>query len=215
MTSPISSEHRATIGLLDRLLPTLLSLTPTPLLLFVSTSSDIYLRNQSLLQFQYRVLAPFAKLSLVTLMVGILLAALSKHHRAFRPAMSVYYLIGPVFLLFAFFRGLQGVLPGIQVLYANAIGLAFWPILLLIGTAVLNRRLHTPSVVRAFAVFGMILLAYEGGTLLYHIWFLTPRTSSKADIRQTPPRGSQTLPNIYHFVFDAYQTDLLEHTLSD
>jgi hypothetical protein len=216
MTSPIFSEGPPTVGLLDRLLPTLLSLTPTPVLLFVSTSSDIYLRNQSLLQFQYRVLAPFAKLSLVTLVIGILLAALSKRHRAFRPAMSVYYLTGPVFLLFAFFRGLQGVLPGIHVLYGTAIGLAFWPFLLLIATAVLNRRLHTPSIVRAFAVFGMILLAYEGGTLLYNIWFLTPRTTStKADVTRPLPSGSQTLPNIYHFVFDAYQTDLLEHTLSE
>jgi hypothetical protein len=215
MTSPVSSEPRATVGLLDRLLPTLLSLTPTPLLLFVSTSSDIYLRNQGLLQYQYRVLAPFAKLSLATLMVGILLAALSRYHRAFRPALSVYYLAGPVFLLFAFFRGLQGVLPGMGVLYANAIGLAFWPILLLIGAAVLNRRLHAPPVVRAFAIFGMILLAYEGGTLLYNIWVLTPRTtSSKVDLRQSPIGGSERLPNIYHFVFDAYQTDLLEHTLS-
>ena len=50
-----------------------LSLLPTPLLVFVSSSSSIYLKNQSLLQYQYQVLTPFAKLAFVTLLVGIAL----------------------------------------------------------------------------------------------------------------------------------------------
>ena len=216
MTSPPPTDRGpAAGGRLDRLLSILLSLTPTPLLLFISTSSDIYLRNQTLLQFQYEVLAPFVKLFLVTWSVGILLATLSRFHRVFRPALTLYYLVGPVFLVFAFFRGLQGILPGIESLYATTLGLAFWPLLLLTAAIVLNRWLSDPSVTRAFAVFGMILLAYEGGTLFYNVWFLSPGANPKSDLTQPLPPGPTELPNIYHLVFDAYQTDLLEHTLNE
>lgn len=73
-----------------------LSLLPTPLLVFVSSSSAIYLKNQSLLQYQYQVLTPFAKFAFVTLLVGIALAVLSKYRRLFQYGLWVYYLAGPV-----------------------------------------------------------------------------------------------------------------------
>ncbi len=42
----------------------LLSLATTPLLLFISSAIDIYVKNQNLMQYQYEVLAPFVKLSI-------------------------------------------------------------------------------------------------------------------------------------------------------
>jgi hypothetical protein len=146
-------------------------------------------------------------------MAGIVLAVLSKRSRASRFAMAAYYLVGPVFLLFVFCRDLQGLLPGAHALYGTAFGLAFWPILLLVATVVLNQRLYRPSAVRAFAAFGIVLLAYEGGILLYHIWSTTRPATSEIHAPSAAP-STKTLPNIYHFVFDAYQTDLLEHTLT-
>ena len=124
MTSTSSSERSGRImGFLNRYLPVLLSLVPTPVLLFVSSSADIYVRNQSLLQYQYQVLAPFAKLSLLVLLVGILLSALSKYVRGFRFILWAYYLTGPLFLVFAFVRGLQATLPGVDLLYRTTTGL--------------------------------------------------------------------------------------------
>ena len=217
MADLIGSTRRQTVtDALDRYLPVLLALTPTPLLLFISTSSDIYLRNQSLLGYRYQVLAPFLGLFLATVMVGIVLAILSKRSPAVRFArfaMTAYFLVGPVFLIFVFCRGLQGVLPGARALHETIFGLALWPLLLLAATVVLNRRLNSASVVRAFAALGIVLLAYEGGVLLYHIWFTGRPTSS---VRYSSSgRGASNLPNIYHLIFDAYQTDLLEHTLTE
>ncbi len=197
-----------------------LSLLPTPLLLFASSSIDAYLRNQTLLHHQYEVLAPFAKISLATLLVGILLSGLSRWPRygaIFRFFLGAYYLTGLLFLVFAFGRGLQDKLPGVSALswmYGTIAGLAFWPVLLVVATAVLGKRV-TPPVVRAFAVFGAALLAYEGGRLLYSV--STQQSPAAATIanRSDTSDGNSSLPNIYHLVFDAYQTDLFEHSLSD
>ena len=203
------------LNVLNRYVPVLMSLLPTPLLLFVSSASDIYLRNASLLQYQYQVLAPFAKLSLLTLVVGILFSALSSYHRSFRFALWVYYLTGPLFLLFAFFRGLGDALPGVSPLYGTTTGLAFWPLLLLVAAVVVGRHRPSLQVIRAFATFGIVLLAYEGGILLHHVLSHRHPASSRLEITGQPPSNMQSSPNIYHLIFDAYQTNLLEHTLSD
>ena len=197
-----------------------LSLLPTPLLLFASSSIDAYLRNQTLLHHQYEVLAPFAKLSIATLLLGLLLTGLARLPRygtIFRFFLGAYYLAGPFFLIYAFVRGLQDSLPGAAVLswiYGTKAGLTLWPMLLLVATALLGKRV-TPPVVQAFAVFGAVLLAYEGGTVLHNV-----STQQRAPAVSIAGRGDasdehSSLPNVYHLVFDAYQTDLFEHTLSD
>ena len=198
-----------------------LSLLPTPLLLFASSSIDAYLRNQTLLHHQYGVLAPFAKLALVTLLVGILLTGLSELSRSsrygaiFRFFLGAYYWTGPLFLLFAFFRGRQDRLPGVMYwMYETTVGLALWPVLLFVATAFLGRRL-TPPVVRAFAVFGAVLLAYEGGTLLHSILSQQGSEATRIADQGAASDSSSSLPNIYHLIFDAYQTDLFQHALSD
>jgi hypothetical protein len=203
------------VRFLRHYLPLLLSLLPTPLLLFVSSSADIYLRNQSLLQYQYQVLTPFVKLSLLTLVVGALLVALSKSSRVFRFGLWAYYLAGPVFLVFAFLRGLQETLPGVGVLYTTTSGLAFWPVLLLLSTLVLARRRPSPQLTHALAGFGILLLAYEGGVLFHNIWTNERPNVPIIAAPSPPPNGSPARPNIYHLIFDAYQTDLLDHTITD
>ena len=192
----------------------LFSLLPTPLLLFVSSSSAIYLKNQSLLQYQYQVLGPFAKASFLTLLVGIALAALTKFHRLFRYGLWAYYLTGPLFLLFGFFRPLQAKLPASSVLYQTMGGLLFWLALFLVATIFVGRVVRPSALValaRTLAVFGLALFIFETGQLLYHILLRAP---AKVTHYQSQPQGGNGLPNIYHLIFDAYQTDLFEHTLS-
>ena len=215
MTDPPTSKPvRSRQGPLKHYLAIALSLLPTPLLLFISSSSEIFLRNQSLLQYQYQVLSPFAKLAMLTLLMGTLLSVLSRYMRVFRFALCVYYLTGPFFLLFAFFRAFESKLPILGTFYQTTGGLALWPVLLFLAAAVLSRRL-SPQVIRAFAVFGALLFAYEGGTLFYNVSSHRSSTETSArsvDVARTTP--SRPLPNIYHLIFDAYQTDLFEHTLT-
>ena len=216
MTRTTSTERSRPIAdFLNYYVPLLLSLTPTPVLLFVSTSADIYLRNQSLLQYQYQVLAPFAKLSLLALLLGLLLSALSRYFRGFRVLLWAYYLSGPLFLIFALFRGLQDTVPGVDSLYRSTTGLAAWPALLVVAALVFGRRRPSRPIIRAFAAFGMILMAYEGWTVFCYT--LSDRGPSVPSIETlgSPPPGARHRPNIYHLLFDAYQTDLLEHTLTD
>ena len=191
-----------------------LSLLPTPLLIFVSSSSDIFLRNQSLLQYQYQVLTPFAKLAGLTVLMGMLLSVLSHYLRVFHLALCCYYLTGPLFLLFAFFRAFEPGLPILATFYQTTAGLTLWPVLLFLAAAVLSRRLNRQAT-RAFAAFGALLLAYEGGTLLYNVSSHTGSTESRpGGVDITPTNRSRPLPNIYHLIFDAYQAELFEHTLT-
>jgi len=192
-----------------------LALLPTPLLLFVSSSSAIYLRNQRLLQHQYGVLTPFFKLFLLTLVVGALLAACSSRWPRLRFPLAIYYLTGPLFLVFGFLRALRSDVPVLDFFYATLPGLTFWLALLLVLAVALRRRLFRTSVIQIYAAFGLILFAYEGGHLAYNIWRVHQATDRSIDATKLPPHGDPSLPNIYHLVFDAYQTDLLEHTLSD
>jgi PASTA domain len=197
---------------LRRYVLTTLSLLPTPLLLFVSSSTGIYSRNQALLQYQVAVLTPFLELSLVTLWIGGILAAVSRYHTALRFALCAYYVTGPLFLVFAFLRGLH--LPAVGLLTNTTNGLLFWPLLLIVATTFLTRYLN-PQIVRGLAVFGAVLLASEGATLLYGLQMGGHAAEASS---QSPgsPRSlvSSPLPNIYHLIFDAYQTDLFEHTVT-
>lgn len=214
MTQESSTERPRTLR--DRLnyyVPLLLSLVPTPVLLLISSSSDIYVKNQGLLQYQYQVLAPFAVLSVLTILIGFVLSVLSQHLRGFRPLVWAYYLSAPVFLLFAFFRGLQDTLSGLSILYQTSTGLLFWPVLLVVIALVFSRWQPSLEMIRGFAAFAIILLAYEGGTLFYHV--LTNRGPTVPGLETLGTPSNEHLPNIYHLVFDAYQTDLLEHTLTD
>ncbi|MGH9462928.1 MAG: hypothetical protein ACRD1X_17080, partial [Vicinamibacteria bacterium] len=210
----IRSDSRLAGGFLRDFLPLVLSLAPTPVLLFISSSADIYLRNQGLLQYQYRVLAPFVGLLALAILIGLVLSPLSRYARGFRVLLWAYYLTGPLFLLFTFFLGLQGTLPGVELLYRTTTGLAAWAALLLVVALALSRRRPSAQVISAFAAFGMVLMLYEGGTLLYHILISRGPTIPSLEALGTPPPAAQRRPNIYHLIFDAYQTDLLEHTLT-
>ena len=100
-------------------------------------------------------------------------------------------------------------------MYQTAAGLTFWAILLLVATVVLGRRMSPKAATPAFAVFAFALLAFEGGTLLYNVLLQPDATPKAVDKREhSSVNPSRPLPNIYHLIFDGYQTDLLEHTLS-
>ncbi len=100
-------------------------------------------------------------------------------------------------------------------MYQTAAGLTFWAILLLVATVVLGRRMSPKAAIPAFAVFAFALLAFEGETLLYNVLLQPDATPKAVDKREhSSVNPSRPLPNIYHLIFDGYQTDLLEHTLS-
>ena len=131
---------------MPRILFGLLSLVPTPLLVFVSSSNKLYIRNRVQLNDQPEVLLPFLQLFLITLAVGVVLYFLSKYV-VFRYALWSYYLIGPFFLAFQFLRGATETLPFLSWLTHTEPGGWILSFLFAVPIMGLGRNLRPPSAV--------------------------------------------------------------------
>ena len=189
-----------------------MALLPTPLLLFVSSSSALYLKNQGQLQHRLEVLFPFVGLFILTFVFGLLLNVYS-HYRPLRLGLWIYYLTGPCFLLFAFLRNQVPHFPFLARLYQTTGGLVFWPGLLLAATFILYLRFAPQRLLKVCAALGIFLLASE--TCHFYTGLEHPAPQADGSIRDLLPSDpALKLPNIYHLILDGFQTDFFERALS-
>ena len=93
---------------------TMLSLLATPWLLFVSTASALYLKNQTDLYNRYEVLYQFLVAAFVVFGIGVIVVLLAKKIKGFNSLLWAYYLLAPVYMIFqsgaAHFTGGRGAL---------------------------------------------------------------------------------------------------------
>ncbi len=188
-----------------RMLLVFMSLVPTPLLVFVSSSNKLYARNHAKLHDHPEVLLPFVYLFLISLGVGLVLYLLSKH-TAFRYALWSYYLIGPFFLAFQFLRSATGGMTFLSWPAHTQAG--FWAFVLVFALLVIaaGHTLNFRSVVTPLALYGILLLVNEARVTAGAI---------RGRAIEAPERASESplsnkRPNIYHIVLDGFQTDVFE-----
>jgi len=182
-----------------------MSLVPTPLLVFITSSTKLYARNHAKLHDQPEVLLPFIYLFLIFLGVGLVLYLLSKH-TAFRYALWSYYLVGPFFLAFQFLRSASEKLTFLSWLTHTEVGA--WVLVFLFAVAVfaIGRELSVRSVVTPLALFGILLLVNEARVTYGAILGRAIEAPERA--RDSPL--AIKLPNIYHIVLDGFQTDVFD-----
>jgi hypothetical protein len=189
-----------------------LSLVPTPLLIFVSSSAALYLKNQDQLQRRLDVLLPFGAVLFLTVVLGLLLYGFSRY-RPVRLCLMGYYALGPLFLLFGFLRSQLDVVSFMARFYNTMGGLLLWPGLLLVATVILHLRSSVQKVAKVSAVAAVILLAAE--VFSFHSEFErrapVPTGSIREKLSSDP---SRSLPNIYHILLDGFQTDFFERALT-
>ena len=189
------------------LLTAFMALTVTPLLIFISPSTMLYFGNQDDLGRQIAVLYPFVAMSIVMLLLGLALYSLSGY-RLFRSLLRSYYVIGPIFFLFYIIHRMP--VSFLDTLPCILLILCLFLVLVIILTIKVNPR----SVIGALAILGLLLISNE----VYQFY-------NKYNYRCTPiyarvvesnkvVRSAAALPNIYHIIFDEYQTDMFEPTLS-
>ena len=185
------------------------SLVATPLLLFISTSIPIYLKNQDDLGRQFSVFLPFLCLFAGTLLVGVLLW-LCSGSRLGRVLLWAYYLAGPLFLVFSLIGDIAP--PTAQ----HPLGLYALSIVF-IGLALVAAYLLRPQ--RAaifFALLGLLLLVTDAYRVLSGVyWYAQSDQNSSAPIASASPSAGKRLPNIYHIIFDAYQSDIFSTILTE
>lgn len=185
----------------------LLSLISTPFIIFIITSVELYLKNKIDLDNKLIVLAPFFILFLLTIIIGCFFYYYSQKNKIAKLFLFVYYLAGPAFLVYSVIR---------QVRADNFVKLLFIIILFGLILLFLCKKTETFKVVKIFFWLACILIIGELLIIFNDIY----RTSSKnqENIYANIPAQNQAdknLPNIYHIVFDEYQTDMFDLTLNE
>jgi hypothetical protein len=201
----------------------ILSLSITPVMVFVSTATKLYLINQQQFVFNYRVFYPFFVPFFATLIVGVVLYGLSSN-RWIRVALCFYYIFGPFFL---FYNTLSdGPIRLLNSIGGTLIALAFC----LSVSFVMAQKVSLKPARHLIALFALILLLTE--IYLFAANFQTPQdmvTSPQSNLIIPQSKSASEgisfdvlgksgqenkLPNVYILLLDAYQTDLFEEVLT-
>ena len=190
----------------------ILSLVPTPLLIFLAPSNRLYIRNRAQLNHQLEVLLPFVELFVVVLAVGGVLYLLSRYAPA-RYALFGYYLAGPFFLAFQFTHGVTETLPFLGWLTYTERGGLTLVFVFALAVVILGSKLRPRSVAFPLAVFGILLMLGEA-------WTFRPAFRNRPVEAALPSEDAamavadESLPNVYHLLLDGFQTDMLSPYLS-
>lgn len=184
------------------------SLLATPLILFVSSTNTLYMKNQTEFQHQIQVLTPFLGLFCLTLAVGITLHALSKY-RSFRWLLWAYYLIGPFFLIFGLLQNWSMGAHFFLWVFDTWAGVLVYLSAFVIVTARLSARFDPSALTTPLAVFSLLLVTSETHSFVTHFQPPDPETLA---LPKWETQGD--LPNIYHLILDGYQADFFPQTLS-
>jgi len=187
----------------------------TPTALFISTSFAVYLTNQDDLGYRPSMVLPFVAAAGITWGLGALLVRAASRPWG-RAGLWAYYLVGVAFLVY---QQLLGSAPGFgATLYPTLVYGAVWVAV----TAICAIRWDPRKAAVVFAAIGMTILAYE--VVLFGVT-AKHRSPTKllADCLGLDSHGSHErqatgpenakLPNIYHFVFDTFHTDMFEYVI--
>ncbi len=186
----------------------ILAAAATPFILFVSTTNSLYLGNQEDLAYQVNVLYPFLALFGCTWLAGFLLFRLAGvfQNRFFSLLIQAYMMLGPFFLVFAIlhvrYPARMDSLPyygGMLVLY-------------MLTVTVLTMRSRIAAVKNIFAVVAVLFFVLEGYQFMNQVG-KGQATFEAAEKKNVASPNKAKMPNIYHIVFDAYQTEMFEQTL--
>jgi hypothetical protein len=186
-----------------------LSILPTAWLLFITSSHDVYVRNQDELARQVGVLFPFWTAFLATLVLGVLLFA----YRRFLPVrygLWAYYLAGFVFLAFSFLRGLSVGAHFFLGFFDTVLGVSVLSSVFGLALLFLGRR--SPGALAVpLGAFGLLIAASD-------VVRLAPKIAGSAEAAVAPSvevdPGGRASGNVYHVIFDALEAELFEASLA-
>jgi hypothetical protein len=203
------ADARSVGRLIKAALPVAGAVALTPLLVFLSTTNTLFIRNAEDFANDVHVLEQFLIYALIAFILGL---ALFLAARLLKPAILslpfwLYILAGPFFLVYAFLHVRRaGVMNNLFVcsafvcVYLMAAGLLTWKGKLKAAINVASR-------------FFLVLFIVETTIFITNIGSRKPSVSEEPEdmaIRET----GQNRPNIYHIILDGFGTDLFERTLT-
>ncbi len=200
-TEPMTEVQPARTSIAWRML----SVLATPWLLFISTTSALFLDSQEDLGYTLWFLAPFGLAFAALAAFGFALSLLSSRVPALGLALWGYYLTGPFFLAFNLLREIRRSIR-YEVILLSALVAIFFVLLFL------TRRLVPGRYARAWAWLAIVLAAADVLSFISRYEF-SATEPIRAELSQQA-RDRSALPNIYHLIFDGYQSDVFPLTLT-
>lgn len=183
----------------------LLSLITTPTIIFLIPAISIYVKNQEEFGYSLSSLSLFLIASILCYAVGLLLSLFRLNR-----LLIYYYIVG---LCWFFHRIIHEMItipsPGDVLLF-----LILFLLLPGLFLKFYQKQFLSKEIVNSLAVLGFFLLMGNVGYL-----GLCLKSPSMVETAAADPPEKRTdespLPNIYHIVFDEFQTDMFEQTLND
>lgn len=206
MIEPRKASDRPRTG---DLVQDILAAAATPFILFVSTTNSLYLGNQEDLAYQVSVLYPFLELFGGTWLVGFLLFRLTVvfQNRLMSIIRWAYMMLGPFFLVFVVLHIRYPSRMDSIPYYGGMFGIYILTVIAFVlkgGASTVKKILAVVTVLLCFLEGYQFASQVGKGVGTFKI--------SEAKINTSPERAE--MPNVYHIVFDAFQTDLFEQTLT-
>jgi hypothetical protein len=174
----------------------------------LSSVHELYLRNQQDLDRTLSVLYPFWAAAAAAAVLALLLQRAGRFAAA-RLALAALYAAGLAFVLWTFLRALPLGAHLLRWILDTGPGASLFAAAWLAGTAALARRAGPRRLEPVLAVLAAVLAGREAVTL-----------ATRLDRRPAPPPrdiaaafgpgGDPALPNVYHFLFDGLQDELVE-----
>ena len=188
-------------------LSTMLSLLATPWLLFVSTASALYLKNQTDLYNRYEVLYQFLVAAFIVFGIGVIVVLLAKKYKGFNSLLWAYYLLAPGYMIFqsgaAYFTESTPL-----IIWAVVLGVVFLGLIVLF-----NKKVDTARIAPLFVMIGSAFIAIDSYNFFANNQSpqsIYPQMEEKKD----PRVSDEKKPNIYHLILDEYQVDMFTPTLN-
>lgn len=190
-----------------------LSLLATPWLLFVSTALSLYLKNQSEFSLGYTIIGLFvvAAIILAAAFYSLLTAIRNKVPSSiFSGILWSYYLVAPLFILYTSLQ--ERISPQLDQTY-------YLPFLMILFGFILSFLAKHVAAKKASPYFAFIFLGFvasDASTLFFDPPPSNEKVFTENKIEEAVAENNNShRPNIYHFIFDEYQTDIFSLTLTD
>lgn len=176
---------------------TFLSLVTTPLIIFGITSIDLYLKNKTDLDSNPVVLLPFGLVFLAVVVFGYFV-------RKSKNLLTAYYVFGPAYLFYSFFKQFTKD-PFFEILIFPGLFLTFFLFIV--------KKNRMDRLINFFAIFSLVLIAGQLFTVVDTLGIFKTNKTEKS-VKYDFEKKDGRMPNIYHIVFDEYQTEMFEDTLT-
>ncbi len=177
----------------------------------LSSAHELYLRNQLDLGRTLSVLFPFWGVAAVAALAALLLQHASSRTPA-RLALVGYYAAGFGFVAWGFLRALPAASHLVRWILDTGPGASLFGLAWLVAAAAAAHRVRPGALEPLLAVLAALLLARESAVFAARL-DRGPSPAPRDVAALLGPERDPARPNVYHFVLDAFQDELLEPCL--